>query len=405
MAAFDDEPAYAEDVLRLLKQLNFEPGNPNAAVLLEKIEARVAEMTSLLAGLTAVFAESPPPGAQPPNTVRARQKYADLSLGPCKDEHLVPLREASPLLSVLFNRGFSFSSLTKFSTTEMKWARLLEGTYRLEPVVRMALTQEKPWTGHIGAGAKVAKAFTAFEKIGLVVPFTLKARIEGLEPEALPDWRETVSGKHPKYRPSAIIGCRLETAQEEPEETGEPRKKSPAKATVNEGFLTGHWLTALTYEIVLDQLQRNAAGRYGSVAGVEAYAELEYALPNDLIAGSSDIDVLARSGGDIYYVECKSGGLGLTSAQRNNKAAPPPMAEDDPLGKTVKHVKQFEELFDRLSRPGRLRYLLVFVESERNATADVQSALDRLSGGIPIQAIPFDGLRQALFVGSALPDD
>jgi hypothetical protein len=72
-------------------------------------------------------------------------------------------------------------------------------------------------------------------------------------------------------------------------------------------FLCGDWMTAFTYHVMKDHLTRNAIAH-------EIFAKVHYTAPVDVIASSSDFDVIALVGRIALCLECKSGTINRTTA-------------------------------------------------------------------------------------------
>lgn len=69
-----------------------------------------------------------------------------------------------------------------------------------------------------------------------------------------------------------------------------------------DSLISGHWFSAFAYSIIVDHL-----GRLGS--DYELYTLVRYSAPKDVIRSVGDLDVVARAGGKILMIECKSGSL------------------------------------------------------------------------------------------------
>lgn len=75
------------------------------------------------------------------------------------------------------------------------------------------------------------------------------------------------------------------------------------KGTVDfDSLISGHWFSAFAYSIIVDHLKRLSSD-------YELYTLVSYSAPKDVIRSSGDLDVVARAGGKILMIECKSGTL------------------------------------------------------------------------------------------------
>src|ERR1044072_2730497 len=66
------------------------------------------------------------------------------------------------------------------------------------------------------------------------------------------------------------------------------------------GLITGHWFNAYAYDVLSDQLRRLEAD-------FEIYPLVSYRASGNVSLAKGEIDVVARVGGQILVIECKSG--------------------------------------------------------------------------------------------------
>lgn len=139
-------------------------------------------------------------------------------------------------------------------------------------------------------------------------------------------------------------------------------------------LLGGHWLTAYTYGIALDQFRRIEVP-------FEIYSRVEYALPRDRGGGRSDIDVLVRTSDILLCIECKSGAV--LDEHRGESAA----------ARTARNAERLDALLDSMQLGLERHHHLIYQETKEEPIADVREAV---VGGVPVLVTTPSRLRSTI---------
>jgi len=197
-------------------------------------------------------------------------------------EHLF-LKSAT--LSELYRAGFEMPFMTKFSKEELTFAKELgEGFQNWHDAWHLFKLSEQ-----YGEHYKVTKAVFAKEwnrylqllkKWGVITDYKAFSK----------DWKKKAFVAAKMYwilkrNPNDIVRFEWE------------KGKSDFDA-----LISGHWFSAFAYSIIVDHLRRLGSD-------YETYTLVRYIAPREVKDSSGDLDVVARAGGKILMIECKSGSL------------------------------------------------------------------------------------------------
>lgn len=229
----------------------------------------------------------------------AREYWSSLDAGVLGGDGLVQLTAMSPLLTSLYRSGLNLISMCKFSDEDRRFSEAM--TERFDQLA----TSWQWLKRHLSSQQQLADWATCrvdeLGDISSMLRLCVQHRIVRSFEAERKVWHGGESSWH-KVKP-ADIPYLLRG------ESGRQRGSSPARVRVHQAdttrypLLTGNWFTALAAAVLEDQLNRLGKDR-------EVYTMVQFAAPPEIVGrGRGDFDVLAKAGGEVLLVECKSGRL------------------------------------------------------------------------------------------------
>lgn len=197
------------------------------------------------------------------------------------------LVKESQILGPLYKQGFTFNSLYKFSDGEVSLAEAIGDKFiKLSGPLRALRSPKRDEKDD-----RFTIAFPERDDVAFIELLKLNGRFKFVDIKAL-----KFKAKDGHYFPlKSTMESKVKSDQ-----TGIFSFKFTSGTA--RSIILGDWMTSYVYGIVKDQLRRMDIES-------ELYAKLSYRAPGDVIAHSSDFDVISRYGDSVIMFECKSGRL------------------------------------------------------------------------------------------------